>query len=110
MRRRLKRIITIPLLAAAAVVIFFEEALWRLAKIYEWLGLLPLFHGIETWIRRLPPYPAMALFVGPAAALLPVKLLALYWLAGGHPVLGISTILSAKVLGTAAVARLFQLT
>ena len=42
--------------------------------------------------------------------LVPIKFLALYWIAGGHPILGIGTILTAKVAGTAVVARLFQLT
>jgi hypothetical protein len=51
----------------------------------------------------------VAFFV-PALMLLPVKLLALYWISRGHAVLGIAVVLAAKMLGTAAVARLFALT
>jgi hypothetical protein len=51
----------------------------------------------------------VAFFV-PALMLLPVKLLALYWISRGHAVLGVAVVLAAKVAGTAAVARLFALT
>ncbi|MBM3788214.1 MAG: hypothetical protein FJW30_28080 [Acidobacteria bacterium] len=110
MRRWWKRLITYPLLAVAAVLLLVEEALWRLAKVYALLGKLPVFRSLETWIAGLPPYGALALFGVPSIALAPIKLLAFYWLAGGHPVLGVSTIFTAKILGTAFVARLFQLT
>lgn len=110
MRRILKRLITYPLLVLAGVVLAVEEALWRLSGVLALLGKLPLFRALEDWLRAAPPMAAMALFAVPAVALAPVKLLALYWLAGGHPFLGIGTILTAKVLGTAIVARLFQLT
>lgn len=110
MRRFLKRLLTYPLLILAGVVLLVEESLWRLSGVLALLGKLPVFRAMEAWIRGVPPLGALALFGVPAVALAPVKLLALYWLAGGHPVLGIGTILTAKVAGTAIVARLFQLT
>ena len=82
MRRFLKRLLTPVLLVVASLFFLVEELLWRLAGI----------------------------FALPALALLPIKLLALYWLAGGHPALGVGTILAAKVAGTALVARIYQLT
>ncbi|MBI2689998.1 MAG: hypothetical protein HYX27_27145 [Acidobacteria bacterium] len=106
----MKRLITYPLLVLAGVLLLVEEALWRLSAVVALLGKLPVFRSIENWIRAVPPMGALALFGVPALALAPIKLLALYWLAGGHPVLGIGTILTAKVTGTALVARLFQLT
>ncbi len=110
MRRILKRLFTYPLLVVAGVVLVVEEALWRLSGLLALLGKLPVFRAMEDWLRAVPPMGALALFGVPAVALAPVKLLALYWLAGGHPVLGIGTILTAKIMGTAIVARLFQLT
>ncbi|MFN0102960.1 MAG: hypothetical protein ACKV2U_12825 [Bryobacteraceae bacterium] len=110
MRRFWKRLITYPLLVVAGVALVVEEALWRLSDVVALLGKLPVFRALEAWLRGVPPLGALALFGVPAVALAPVKLLALYWLAGGHPVLGIGTILTAKVTGTAIVARLFQLT
>ncbi len=109
-RRIAKRLITYPLLLIAGIVLLAEEALWRLSGLLALLGKLPVFRNLEAWIRGVPPFAALALFGAPAVALAPVKLLALYWLAGGHPVLGIGTILTAKIAGTALVARLFQLT
>jgi len=109
-RRILKRLLTYPLLVVAGVVLVVEEALWRLSGVVALLGKVPVFRAVETWLRGVPPMGALALFGAPAVALAPIKLLALYWLAGGHPVLGIGTILTAKVAGTAIVARLFQLT
>ncbi|MBY0508210.1 MAG: hypothetical protein K2X03_30125 [Bryobacteraceae bacterium] len=110
MRRWLKRLLTPFLLVAATVFFLVEELLWRLAAVFALLGKLPVFREIEQWIGHLPPYGALAIFAVPALALAPVKLLALYWLAGGHPMLGIGTILTAKVAGTALVARIYQLT
>jgi hypothetical protein len=51
----------------------------------------------------------MVFFV-PALMLLPIKLLALYWISRGHALLGLMVVLAAKMMGTAAVARLFALT
>lgn len=110
MRRFLKRLLTPILLVAATLFFVVEELLWRLAAIFAWLGKLPVFHQIEQWIAALPPASALAIFALPALALAPIKLLALYWLAGGHPGLGIGTIVVAKVAGTALVARIYQLT
>lgn len=110
MRRFSKRVITYPLLAIAGVVLLVEEALWRLSGLLALLGKLPVLHAMEDRIRRVPPWGALALFGIPSLALAPIKFLALYWMAGGHPVLGIGAIITAKVTGTAVVARLFQLT
>jgi hypothetical protein len=94
----------------AGIVLLVEEALWRLSGLLALLGKLPVFRAIEAWVRQVPPWGALALFGIPSVALAPIKFLALYWMAGGHPVLGIGTIITAKVAGTAVVARLFQLT
>lgn len=110
MRRALKRVLTPPLLALAALVIAAEELLWQLARVYAWLGRLPVFRQLEHWAGSLPPYGALVLFAFPSVALAPIKFLALYWIAGGHPILGGSTIVTAKIAGTAFVARLYQLT
>lgn len=110
MRRFLKRVLTPPLLAAAAVFLLVEEALWRLARVYALLAKLPVLRQIEAAIRRLPPAGALAVFALPSILLAPIKLLAMYWLAGGHPAMGISTIITAKIAGTALVARIYQLT
>lgn len=110
MRRWIKRLLTPLLLLLAALFFLVEGALWRLAAFYAWLGKLPVLRRIEQGIGKLPPYGALVTFAGPAVALAPIKFLALYWMAGGHPALGAGTIIAAKVAGTALVARLYQLT
>ncbi|MFN9297802.1 MAG: hypothetical protein ACK6DZ_08810 [Acidobacteriota bacterium] len=93
-----------------AIVLAYEELQWRLAPVYALLGRLPILHQLETAVTRLPPYGALACFALPSVFLFPLKLLALFWLGGGYPMLGLSTIVAAKVAGTALVARIFQLT
>ncbi len=110
MRTFWKRLLTPPLLVAATVFLGIEELQWRLAAVYALIARLPVLRQGEAWVRTVRPYPALLLLALPALALAPIKLLALYWLAGGHPTLGLATILGAKVAGTAFVARLYQLT
>lgn len=94
-----------------AAVLLFEEWGWEyLAAILAWFGRLPGLRWIEGRIRTLPPYAALGLFAVPMLALLPLKLLALYWLGHGHTLLGLGVIVGAKVGGTALTARLFMLT
>jgi hypothetical protein len=94
-----------------AALLLFEEWGWeRLASVLAWFGRLPGLRWIESRIRHLPPYASLALFLIPVLTLLPVKLLALYWLGHGHTALGIGVIIAAKVGGTAITARLFMLT
>ncbi len=94
-----------------ALLILFEEWGWEplqraLARIGQWPGL----RWVEGRIRRLPPYAALALFGVPTLMLLPVKLLALWFIGHGQLLVGTLVIAAAKVLGTAVVARLYALT
>lgn len=93
------------------LVLLFEEWGWEyLARVLAWIGRLPGLRWIEGRIRTLPPYAALGLFAVPILTLLPLKLLALYWLGKGHTLLGVGVIIAAKVSGTAITARLFMLT
>jgi hypothetical protein len=94
-----------------ALLILFEEWGWEplqaaLARLGAWLHL----RRLEDVIRRLSPWAALALFVLPTMALLPVKLGALWLLGHGHVLAGGAVIVGAKLVGTAVVARLFTLT
>ncbi|OOV09099.1 hypothetical protein [Rhodoferax fermentans] len=112
------RIISLPLRLLKAVLagllallILFEEWGWEpLQRALAWVGRIPGLRWLERHIAALPPYAALALFLVPTLMLLPVKLLALWTISRGKLVLGTLVILSAKVLGTAIVARLFTLT
>ncbi|MDO8777266.1 MAG: hypothetical protein Q7K57_52850 [Burkholderiaceae bacterium] len=93
------------------LILIFEEWGWEpLARLLAWVGQLPGLRWLEARIRTLPPYGALAMFALPILTLLPLKLLALYWLGHGHTALGIGVIVAAKLGGTAITARLFMLT
>lgn len=107
----LKRLVAAPFVLIAAIIILLEDWLWDdLARWAAAIGRLPIFRVIEVFITGLPPYAALAFFAAPSLLLLPVKLAALYFISHGQATLGLVTVIAAKVLGTALVARIFTLT
>ena len=97
--------------ALLAVVIVFEEWGWRpLAALLAALARFASVARLERFVAGLSPYPAMAVFALPGLMLLPLKLLALAWIAEGHVLWATLLFVGAKVGGTALVARIFQLT
>jgi hypothetical protein len=106
-----KRLLTLPFLVVAAVVVLVEDWLWDdLQRLAAAIGRLPVFRQLEGWAGRLPPYGALCLFAAPSLLLLPVKLVALYLMSHGKASLGVGVVIAAKLAGTALVARIFSLT
>ena len=111
LKRLLRGLFNLTLGPALALVLIFEEWGWEpLQRLMARLARLPLWARMEAFITRLPPYAALMVFFVPALCLMPIKLLALYWISRGHAVMGLLVVLAAKMMGTAAVARLFALT
>ncbi len=109
--QHIKALLRNLVLALVAVVLLFEEWGWEpLAALFARLARLPIWAWMERGITRLPPWAALLAFGVPMLALLPVKLAALYLFAQGHAGLGLALLLGTKLLGTAVLARLFQLT
>jgi len=107
----LKRLLAAPFVFLAAIFILLEDWLWDdLARLAAAIGRLPFLHAIEVFITRLPPYAALIFFATPSLLLLPVKLAAFYFMSHGQATLGLVTVVAAKILGTALVARIFTLT
>ena len=107
----LKRILRTLTFGVLALVLLFEEWGWEpLARLFGRLARLPLWARMEALITRLPRWGALLIFTVPWALLLPIKLLALFLFASSQKAMGIALLLGAKLLGTAIVARLFQLT
>jgi hypothetical protein len=109
--KRLWRVLRPLLLPLAAALLFFEEWGWK--PLTAWAARLsawPPLARFEGWLRRVPPRLALLLFLAPAVALFPVKLLALWLIHRGYPATGVVLIVVAKLLGTALVGRLFILT
>jgi hypothetical protein len=111
MKKVLKRALAAPFVLLAAIIVLLESWLWDdLQRLAAAIGRLPILRQIETFVTGLPPYAALAMFTTPSLLLIPVKLLALYFIAHGQPTLGVTTVIAAKVAGTALVARIFTLT
>jgi hypothetical protein len=108
---RLQRWLFAPLVYVAALLLLLEDLLWNFgSRLMNRLAHWPPLHRLEAWICRLGPKAALVLFVLPATLLFPVKLLALWAMANGYPLTGLSVIVLAKLGGAAAVARLYLLT
>ena len=105
-----------PVLTAAlqillALIIVFEEWGWRpLADFVARLTRYKLWARLELGIARLPPYLALVAFALPTLLLLPLKFLAIFLIARGQLMLASLLFIAAKLVATALIARLFELT
>lgn len=107
----LKALLRAVFFVPITLVLLFEEWGWEpLSRLFARLARLPVWAWAERKITGLPPWAALVAFAVPALALLPVKLLALYLFGKGQATLGLILLIAAKLLGTAILARLFQLT
>src|SRR5262244_219478 len=108
MTKLLKRLLAAPFVLIAAVIILVEDWLWDdLQRLAAAIGRLPVLRQLESLVAGLPPYAALAIFGAPSLLLIPIKLVALYFIAHGQPMLGFLTVAAAKVAGTALVARIY---
>ncbi|MGZ3788565.1 MAG: hypothetical protein ACXVLQ_08590 [Bacteriovorax sp.] len=106
-RKILRAILLYPL----ALVLLFEEWGWEpLAALFERLGRIPPIRAIERRLAHLSPWWSMTLLMSSVTFLLPLKLFGFFLFNRGHFILGILTIISAKIFATALFARLFYLT
>ena len=92
-------------------VLLFEEWGWEpLARAVAHLASHRVWAALERRVRALPPWAALLCFFVPMLLLLPVKLAALWLFSRGQVWLGVLLLGGAKLVGTALVARIFQLT
>jgi hypothetical protein len=97
-------------IALVVPLLIFEEWGWEpLAALAARLARLPLWAALEDRLRRLPPWGALLAFFVPVVLLLPVKVLALFLFSRGHAATALTVLVLAKLVGTAIVARIFQL-
>ena len=96
--------------AVTPLVLFWH---WGVAPLGRLAGkVVARLHldGLDRRIAKLSPYAALATFVTPAIALVPVKIGAFELMAHGHHLGGVAAIIAAKIIGTAVVGHLFALT
>jgi hypothetical protein len=111
MKLRWKKLLAAPFVFIAAIVVLFEDWLWDdLARMAAAVGRLPIFRPVEAFIVSLSPYASLAIFAAPSLLLIPVKLIALWLIGHGQALLGLATVIAAKVVGTAMIARIYSLT
>ncbi len=105
-----KRILTAPLAVLGVLLMLLEERIWdALVALGEWVGRLPVLCRIQDRVRALPPkWAACALFF-PVLLVLPIKVLAVWIMSTGRIWSGLGVLLSAKLAGTALVARIYTL-
>lgn len=109
--RALGRAARLLLQTLVALIIVFEEWGWRpLAAALARLARLKPIAWLEAQIQRLPPYGALLVFGAPSVLILPLKLVAVFLIASGREFEATLLFIGAKIVGTAIVARLFQLT
>ena len=94
-----------------ALIIIFEEWGWR--PLHDAVARLSKYSPVAFLERRvasLPPYGALLAFGIPVAVLLPFKFLALFLFAAGRFFAASFVFVTAKIVGTALLARIFVLT
>jgi hypothetical protein len=97
-----------------AALFLFEAWIWDLcsaaaARLVSWIPWARFKAAIAAGVARLPPWLTLFVFVIPGLVLFPFKLLGLWLLGTGHPVLGVATFLLAKTVGVGCAAFLFEI-
>ena len=105
------RAVVTPVVAIFAIVYFLIDALFlsMLRPVGRLLGRLEPIILLSGWVRSLPPYPTLILFLVPLAVLEPAKPVGFFLMATGHLWAGVLVIAVAEVLKIVIVERLFHM-
>lgn len=105
------KLLRLPALALVAIYFLIDDVVLAAARpIVAWAAELRVMLRFAVFLRRLPPYPTLVLFLVPFAVLEPFKILGLWMMATGHFRPGLLTLAVAHVLSIVLVERLFQAT
>ncbi len=98
-----------PIVFAIAIVYFLLDAIFAAVALplSRWIAAHWAFERIKRWIRSLPPYPTLLLFIVPLIVLEPVKPVAAYLVGTGRIALGLSALAVGEILKLVLVERLF---
>lgn len=109
MKRYLKYVLELLFVPVAATIVFVEETLLRyLGRAMAALAKWPPIARLEGWLRGLPPWAAIMVFVAPSLLVIPIKLAAVWFALHHRYGLSIVSLVAGKMLATALVARLYQ--
>ena len=99
------------LLSLLAVILIIEEWLWDLlSALGHFLTRLLKLESVERWLSQTSPRIALLAFMIPVIIVTPINIAAIWLLLHGLLVEGILLEISAKLIGTLLVARVFTLT
>lgn len=97
---------------AEAVVIIYIVLDGVIAPIFRpvlrWTAQLRLILRLQDFVRRLPPYAILVLFVVPHAVIEPAKIYAVYLIGSGHPRVGLVTLAFSYLVGLVVVERIYH--
>ncbi|MGR0182969.1 hypothetical protein [Azospirillum aestuarii] len=107
----LRRFVLRPLLTVAALVYFLIDAvaLEAVRPLAAWIGRQRFAERLAARIRRLGPYPTLALFVIPLVILEPLKPVGLYLMGTGHALQGALLLGGVELVKVTLVERLFHI-
>ena len=110
MNEHLKRALELIFVPIAAAIVFIEQTLIRYLNVATAaLARLPWIARLEAWLVQLPPYWGLLAFVAPSILILPIKIVAVWFVAERKFALAMASLLVGKVLATAIVARLYAI-
>ncbi len=105
-----REIVTPPALILAALLFLWEEVLWLwLGRGMDRIGRFGPVARIETAVKGLSPYTALATFLVPLALTYPPKFVALWLMASGHFWIGAVLLASLEIVAAALLARVYTL-
>ena len=101
MTHRFRRLLDVALLPAALVVVVFEDVVWAGAKaVLRGLSAFPPIRRLDAWLRMLPGWAALPLFLIPELLGRVGEIWALVLLADGHVVAAAAVYLWVRLLAT----------
>ncbi|MBV5266057.1 hypothetical protein [Pinisolibacter aquiterrae] len=110
-RRGLRAALRLPALVLVAIYFLIDDVvLAAFRPLVAWASGLRLFLRFAVFLRRLPPYPTLVLFLVPFAVLEPFKIVGLWLMATGRFTPGLITLAVAHILSIVLVERLFHAT
>lgn len=76
--------------------------------ILRWTAQLHLILRLQDFVRTLPPYAILALFIVPHAVIEPAKVYGLYLIGSGHPRFGVIVFVLSYIVGIVVVERIYH--
>jgi hypothetical protein len=90
-------------------VVLLDELAWPLYRpVVAWFASLALIRRAEAAIAGLPPYAVLVILAVPVAAVEPLKLLALVWMASGRVVPGVGLMILAYAGSFLLIDRIYH--